>query len=1570
MEPSASIAELRERVGCEALYLPMRGDGSAFAAARPTELSEPLDDLATVALLHPHATLLASARPFRPAMSSAMMPPPQQNRHVVGERARGGEWHITKNPTPLVTRAPSPRPPAPKPCIGIIGDGIELSAPATVVRYSRAGAEAAPPHRTVPRSISSNLRGRHGGTSSLVLRTVDLLGEDWDDLSNVEEVGDQTLSESGAWSLAGEIVENALVREREGVLTQGQDLLDEDVEERLRRWSARTSGQEFVSARRSTESEVVVRSSAALASSSVPPKDVEPAVPSYVFTWGDNSSGQCLAGNVGQHMWTPVHIPMRHTCISLCCGSRCSILITRRGTLWGGGLNLATLSEAAPPGPLHRPTYVDLAELENFDVAAVAAGLEHHLAVTNGGMLLSWASSNGEGQAGVGNELVRSTPVLPRTPCWPPEVLRASARIATVACGEAHSLALTEGGEIYAFGSNAWGQLGIGARPDRAPSPVLVGGKARGVPFRAVVAGARHSLALTVSGAVFAWGGNAEGCLGLGASGRGILTVNLPALVSGLPGPGRHIAAGGGHSAVVVRRGEVYLAGSNLCGQLGAPRAELSCSYEFRELSPKHQIFARSVTLGNEHTVLLTYTGELWAFGRNTAGQCGVGASSDDDGGGPFVETPSRIPLPMPVGCDSAKRMVVWAVAAGRDHNVVLCAPVLEATATRPSSRDGCICSSPGSSPSPTRLRAGLSQARPRAGPPAVVSGRRPATRRSTDQGFASERHGGGAHERLHSPGVERNHTFEWHPRSPRDLVASEQDAVEAEDEYRPRTRTGPSWVLFRPIVQPGAAPRTFTTLSVSRLVHLVMEATSGESQVHAQAELRRLLTQVFARPSMLNGCFCYPGLRRARLDAAGLCRILATICARFEGLAPSLLEAVSEGLSVLAKGPLEDVMQRDQLRAVAVYMCLPVHRTTHAVGARGSRLVLASIAHLVMRMSGQGRATLRDLIADECGDVRVLRDFLVPNARVLADDAIRNAGQQPWLAGPLWEVVSQLQLQRPLWESVLVLQVLASASEHAARLMRSDAGVPSSCVASHPSCDHELSDSSARSGAGDSGDSVASSSQMVSLGKAPVIGLLDQTAFHLVSLAEGYIPPEVEFWLFQEHAQFHQITPAEVVNEPWWSDAAGMLPRRFCSFMAHSNLAPIAFKQRVLQVENVLRQRLSQEQVLWPQANMVLGGGRADPAAFYFMLSVSRQDLLRDTFAQMYSASPVDLRRPLRVEFTGEEAVDEGGVMREFFRLLSRELFAPLAGLFFEVEDSRRLWFAPSLTRPRQLEDYWMVGVIVALAVYNNHPGLDAPLPSCLFRKLKEQPTTQDDLAQLFPSHARSLDAILTWKPSKPADTAAGLAAADREFNDLFCISYVLSAHQQAGCVSPAAEVPLCEGGADRPVLFSDREEFARLAHKYLLHGSVQPQFESFARGFQRVCNSPLFDVLSPEELEAIVAGDKDLDFKRLRLGAHYEGFSDTDPFVDDLWEILEAFSVQRRRRFLAFCTGSDVAPAGGLQDLRLLVQRNGEEPTMRLPVAHTCFSLLLLPRYGSKEKLRTMLITAIEWTEGFGLR
>lgn len=180
---------------------------------------------------------------------------------------------------------------------------------------------------------------------------------------------------------------------------------------------------------------------------------------------------------------------------------------------------------------------------------------------------------------------------------------------------------------------------------------------------------------------------------------------------------------------------------------------------------------------------------------------------------------------------------------------------------------------------------------------------------------------------------------------------------------------------------------------------------------------------------------------------------------------------------------------------------------------------------------------------------------------------------------------------------------------------------------------------------------------------------------------------------------------------------------------------------------------------------------------------------------------------------------------------------------------------------------------------------------------------------------------------------------------------------------------VELKPGGADTNVDFDSRQEYVDLYVKWLLESSVERQFRHLQAGFTQVVDSGLWSLLSAEEARLMVCGEPDLDIAELRRGASYEGYSDSEPYIDNLWEILENFEMPQRKRFLVFVTGSDRAPLAGLRALHIKIQWYGEEPISRLPVSHTCFNLLQLPRYSDKGKLKAKLLIAIENSEGFGL-
>lgn len=148
--------------------------------------------------------------------------------------------------------------------------------------------------------------------------------------------------------------------------------------------------------------------------------------------------------------------------------------------------------------------------------------------------------------------------------------------------GLEHSLVLTETSDVFVFGANIWGQLGLGFRSE-GPTPVPQKlACLAGLPIRCIATGGHHSAVLSLSGSVFTWGANKNGQLGLGPvatigpnasdthSGRSSIEgaqkhcVPVPTLVRGLKGMEVvHLACGEAHTVVLRSDGSVYTFGGN-----------------------------------------------------------------------------------------------------------------------------------------------------------------------------------------------------------------------------------------------------------------------------------------------------------------------------------------------------------------------------------------------------------------------------------------------------------------------------------------------------------------------------------------------------------------------------------------------------------------------------------------------------------------------------------------------------------------------------------------------------------------------------------------------------------------------------------------------------------------------------------------------------------------------------------------------------------------------------------------------------------------------------------------------
>ncbi|MFY2562684.1 MopE-related protein [Corallococcus terminator] len=215
-----------------------------------------------------------------------------------------------------------------------------------------------------------------------------------------------------------------------------------------------------------------------------------------------------------------------------------------------------------------------------------------------------------------------------------------------VAAGAFHSLFLEKDGAVWAWGQNNSGQLGTGGTTS-LPQPTRV----YGLPaIKTIAAGAYHSLALGVDGRVWAWGQNASGQAGLGSTGGAVLS---PTQVPGLSNI-QAIAANGSFSLALSLDGQLFAWGQNTSGQLGtgATGASVSSPVQVTRLPT-----IRAIAAGVNHTLALDADGQVWAWGFNNAGQVGTGSTSPS-----MVLTPTRV-----TGVPRAK-----AIAAGAGHSLLI----------------------------------------------------------------------------------------------------------------------------------------------------------------------------------------------------------------------------------------------------------------------------------------------------------------------------------------------------------------------------------------------------------------------------------------------------------------------------------------------------------------------------------------------------------------------------------------------------------------------------------------------------------------------------------------------------------------------------------------------------------------------------------------------------------------------------------------------------------------------------------------------------------------------------------
>ncbi|KAM7414728.1 hypothetical protein PAMA_019504 [Pampus argenteus] len=306
------------------------------------------------------------------------------------------------------------------------------------------------------------------------------------------------------------------------------------------------------------------------------------------------------------------------------------------------------------------PRFSDTAALQHTTVRTVGGGGGHSVVVTENGEVFL-CGQNHRGQLGLGH----TTDIATFQLC--PGM---NQRVTNVACGWDFTLLLTDCGKLLACGSNAYGQLGVRETVTHSADLLVI--ESLKEPVVSVSAGLRHSLAVTDTGCVYQWG------TGLFSHAKRVLSPHtvpshlcskMPSLVPGLDQETSCIVtAGSTHCVCLTVDGDLFLWGSNKHGQLTTTEPFVSSPTLLkRSLLDGEKV--KNVWSGWTHIVAQTESGRVFTWGRGNYGQLGRPTSTSHNPERPLAAGGSgevHLPAEVKALCGATQ------IACGSEHNLAI----------------------------------------------------------------------------------------------------------------------------------------------------------------------------------------------------------------------------------------------------------------------------------------------------------------------------------------------------------------------------------------------------------------------------------------------------------------------------------------------------------------------------------------------------------------------------------------------------------------------------------------------------------------------------------------------------------------------------------------------------------------------------------------------------------------------------------------------------------------------------------------------------------------------------------
>lgn len=269
-------------------------------------------------------------------------------------------------------------------------------------------------------------------------------------------------------------------------------------------------------------------------------------------------------------------------------------------------------------------------------------------------------------------------------------------------------------------------------------------------------------------------------------------------------------------------------------------------------------------------------------------------------------------------------------------------------------------------------------------------------------------------------------------------------------------------------------------------------------------------------------------------------------------------------------------------------------------------------------------------------------------------------------------------------------------------------------------------------------------------------------------------------------------------------------------------------------------------------------------------------------------------------------------------------------------------MWFPAN---PKfEKSSYFLFGILCGLSL-RNLKVINLPFPLALYKKLLHQEPSLEDLKELSPLLGRNLQEVLNC------------GAGDIE-----------ELHMYFSIYWDQKDVHLIRDGISVPVNENNKREYVSKCVDYIFNISIKTIYEEFRRGFYKVCNWDIIRHFQPEELMAAIIGNASCDWKQFENNSKYEnGYDKSHPTILLFWRAFHELTLDEKKKFLLFLTGSDRLHVKGLQYEGIVFRCPEAFSENDNPRSLTCHRILDLPKYSTMRRMKEALRVAINNNKGF---